>query len=106
MKFCKVVAIMNITDYNVLHVPIQQLDVPGVTVSMVKGFGDYVNDFSPFGFSENMKIEIYTTTEQAEIIAVELAALADNLTQGGGVIAIEPVHRLMNVGKLDLPTTE
>jgi len=53
-----------------------------------------------------MKIEIYTTTEQAEIIAVELAALAGNLTQGGGVIAIEPVHRLMNVGKLDLPTTE
>jgi nitrogen regulatory protein PII len=39
MKYCKVVAIMNITDYNVLHVPIQKLDVPGVTVSMVKGFG-------------------------------------------------------------------
>ena len=39
MKYCKVVAIMNITDYNLLHVPIQQLGVPGVTVSMVKGFG-------------------------------------------------------------------
>ena len=106
MKFCKVVAIMNITDYNVLHVPVQQLDVPGITVSMVKGFGDYVNGFSPYGFSENMKIEIYTTAEQAESIAVELAALADNWTEGGGVIAIEPVNQLMNVRKLDASTTE
>ena len=30
MKFCKVLAIMNVTDYNVLHEPIQRLDVPGV----------------------------------------------------------------------------
>ena len=101
MKFCKVVAIMNITDYNILHVPIQQLDVPGVTVSIVKGFGDYVNAFNSFGFSENMKVEIYTTAEQADKIATELSALADRLTEGGGVIAIEPVHQLMNVRKLD-----
>ena len=102
MKYCKVVAIVNITDYNALHVPIQQLDVPGITVSMVKGFGDYVNNFSPFGFSDNMKIEIYTTEEQAKTIAAELSSLADQLTEGGGVIAIEPVDQLMNVRKLNL----
>lgn len=101
MKYCKVVAILNITDYKALHEPIQQLDVPGITVSMVKGFGDYVNDFSPFGFSDNMKVEIYTTAEQAETVAAELSALADRLTKGGGVVAIEPVHQLMNVRKLD-----
>lgn len=101
MKYRKVVAIMNITDYNTLHLPIQQMDVPGVTVSMVKGFGDYVNEFSPFGFSDNMKVEIYTTSEQAETIANELSSLADQLTKGGGVVAIEPVHQLMNVRKLD-----
>lgn len=101
MKYCKVVAIMNITDYNALHVPIQQMDVPGITVSMVKGFGDYVNNFSPFGFSDNMKIEIYTTEDQARTIAAELSSLADQLTVGGGIVAIEPVDQLMNVRKLD-----
>lgn len=101
MKFCKVVAIMNVTDYSMLHEPIQRLDVPGVTVSMVKGFGDYVNNFSPFGFSDNMKVEIYTTEEHAETIAAELSSLADQLTEGGGVVAIEPVHQLMNVRKLN-----
>ena len=101
MKYCKVVAILNVTDYNVLHEPIQRLDVPGVTVSMVKGFGDYVNNFDPFGFSDNMKVEIYTLEEQAETIARALSALADQLTEGGGVVAIEPVAQLMNVRKLE-----
>ena len=101
MTYCKVVAIMNVTDYSVLHEPIQRLDVPGVTVSMVKGFGDYVNNFDPFGFSDNMKLEIYATQEQAETIAQELSSLADQLTEGGGVVAIEPVACLMNVRKLE-----
>lgn len=100
MKNRKVVAIMNVTDYNLLNVPIQQMDVPGVTVTMVKGFGDYVNNFNPYGFSDNMKVEIYTTAEQAEVIGAELAALGDQLTEGGGVVAIEPVQQQMNVRKL------
>ena len=100
MKYCKVVAIMNVTDYSMLHEPIQRLDVPGVTVSMVKGFGDYVNNFDPFGFSDNIKLEIYTTEEQAESIAGSLSTIADGMTEGGGVIAIEPVTQLMNVKRL------
>ena len=101
MKYSKVVAILNLSDYGALHEPIQRLDVSGITVSMVKGFGDYVNNFSPYGFSENMKIEIYATQNQAETIAEELSSLANQLTKGGGVVAIEPVTRLMNVRKLE-----
>jgi nitrogen regulatory protein PII len=56
----------------------------------------------PFGFSENMKVEIYTTEEQAKTIAAELSSLADQLTEGGGVVAIEPVLQLTNVRKLDV----
>ena len=101
MKYFKVVAILNLSDYGALHEPIQRLDVSGIEVSMVKGFGEYVNNFSPYGFSDNMKIEIYTIPEQAETIAEELSSLANQLTKGGGVVAIEPVTRLMNVRKLE-----
>ncbi len=78
-----------------------KLDIPGVTVSMVRGFGDYVNNFDPYGFSDNMKIEIYTLTEQASEIAEVLTRLADEMTEGGGIIAVEPVSQLMNVRKLN-----
>jgi nitrogen regulatory protein PII len=102
MDYCKVVAILNITDYRLISPAIHKLDLPGVTISMVKGFGDYINQFNEFGFSDNMKIEIYTSTEQAEIVADTLASMANEMTEGGGVVAIEPVNKLLNVRKLDI----
>ena len=101
MSYSKVVAIINITDYGLISDTLTKLDIPGVTVSMVKGFGDYVNTFEPHGFSDNMKIEVYTTTDQAEEVALQLSRLADEMTEGGGVIAIEPITALMNVRKLN-----
>ena len=103
MKYSKVVAILNITDYELIADELKKQNIPGVTVSSVQGYGDYVNDFAPFGFSENMKIEIYTSSEQAEEIAQMLADLANKMTEGGGVVAIEPVSKLLNVRKLSDP---
>lgn len=101
MNYCKVVVIMNITDYGLIRPAILKLNVPGVTVSMVKGFGDYVNAFNEFGLSDNMKIEIYTSEQQAEEVASTFTAIANDLTEGGGIVAIEPVKQLFNVRKLD-----
>jgi nitrogen regulatory protein P-II 1 len=100
MEYSKVVAILNISDYGLLSEALKSSNIPGVTVSRVEGYGDYVNDFAAFGFSENMKIEIYTDSEQAEAIAQQLSELANAMTEGGGVIAIEPVSTLLNVRKL------
>ena len=100
MNYCKVVAIINITDYGLISEQLKSLHVPGVTVSKVHGYGDYVNEFAEFGFSENMKIEIYTSEEHAESIAQVLSELAIELTEGGGVIAIEPLSKLLNVKKI------
>ena len=98
MNYCKVVVIMNITDYGLINTAIH---VPGVTVSMVKGFGDYINTFNDFGLSDNMKIEIYTSEQQAEEVASTFTTIANDLTEGGGIVAIEPVKQLYNVRKLD-----
>ena len=91
---------MNITDYGLISEQLKQIHIPGVTVSKVHGYGDYVNEYAEFGFSENMKIEIYTNEEQAEQLAIVLSELADEMTEGGGIIAIEPLSKLLNVRKL------
>ncbi len=100
MSYSKVVMIMNITDYELISDDINKLNAPGVTVSRAQGYGDYVNEFNQYGLSDGLKIEIYTSSEQAEEIAKALSELAVNMTEGGGVVAIEPVSRLMNVKKL------
>jgi nitrogen regulatory protein PII len=101
MNYSKVTAIFNTTDYGLLSDDLAALDIPGVSVSKVMGFGDYVNEFADFGFSENMKIEIFTTTEQARDIALLLTERGNEMTEGGGVVAIEPVTDLFNVKKLN-----
>jgi nitrogen regulatory protein PII len=100
MEYCKVVAILNISDYGVISEELKRNNIPGVTVSRVQGYGDFVNNYAPFGFSENMKIEIYTHSDQAEDLARQLTELANAMTDGGGVVAIEPVSTLLNVRKL------
>jgi len=101
MWYSKVVMILNISDYELISDDINKLNVPGISVSNVKGFGDYVNEFNSQGLSESLKIEIYTGTEQAETIAIVLSELANTMTEGGGVVAIEPVSKLINVKKLE-----
>lgn len=101
MKYSKVTVIFNITDYALIRDDLTALNIPGVSVSKVEGFGDYINEYDDNGFSENLKIEIYTTTEQAEEIADMLAQKANEMTEGGGVIAIQSVDTLMNVKKIN-----
>lgn len=101
MWYSKVVMILNISDYELISDEINKLNIPGMSVGTVKGFGDYVNEFNPQGLSESLKIEIYTSSEQSEKVATVLSDLANNMTQGGGVVAIEPVSKLMNVKKLE-----
>jgi nitrogen regulatory protein P-II 1 len=100
MSYSKVVAILNITDYELISDELTRLNVPGISLSKVQGFGDYVNEYSPNGFSNSMKIEIYTHAEQAGEIARVLSVLAEDITDGGGVVAVEPVAELFNVRKL------
>jgi nitrogen regulatory protein P-II 1 len=101
MWFSKVFMIINITDYELISDEINKLNVPGITISHVQGFGDYLNQYSPQGLCNSLKVEIYTSSEQADGIASTLSKLAINMTEGGGVVAIEPVSKLLNVKKID-----
>lgn len=100
MKYSKVTAIINCTDYSQIKDSLAHLNLPGVSVSPVQGYGDYFNEYSENGFSSNLKIEIYTTIEQAQEIANILSDRANEMTDGGGMVSIESVTSLLNVRKL------
>jgi len=100
MVYSKVILIINITDYKLISDVIDKLNVPGITISRVQGFGDYLNEYSPQGLCDSLKVEIYSTSEQADTIAAALSKMAKNMTEGGGLVAIEPVSELLNVKKI------
>lgn len=100
MSYSKVTAIMDLDDFSPLENALKTLSIPGLSISRVRGFGDYVNYYQKSGLSDSVKVEIYATSEQAEKIALQLSQLGESMTEGGGLVAIEPVSKLMNVKKL------
>lgn len=96
----KVVMILNVSDYSLIAEDVNRLNIPGISVSKVEGYGSYINEFNDYGLCESLKVEVYTTVDEAQRIAEVFAELAKRMTEGGGVVAIEPVSSLLNNKKL------
>ena len=97
MNYSKVVLILGVDDYSLLGEALEKLSIPGVSVSKLRGYGKYFNEYSSTGLSDSIKVETYCESSQAESIAEALAQLAAELTETGGIVAIEPVSRLYNL---------
>jgi len=96
----KVIMILNISDFGLIAKEVNSLNIPGITVSKVEGYGNYINEFNDYGLCESLKVEVYTSADQAQDIADVFSELAKRMTEGGGVVAIEPVSSLLNNKKL------
>jgi len=96
MQYSKVVAIMNIVSYESIITSLKSLNIPGISVSPIKGCGGHRSHSGECELYENTKMEIYTTATQAEEIAQFLANLLNEHTENGGIVAVEPVDNLLN----------
>ncbi len=96
----KVIMILNISDFGLIAKEVNSLNIPGITVSKVEGYGNYINEFNDYGLCESLKVEVYTSADQAQDIADVFSELAKRMTEGGGVVAIEPVSSLLNNKRL------
>jgi nitrogen regulatory protein P-II 1 len=83
---------------------LQTMDIPGLTVSAVMGFGrqgghtetyrgtEYAIDFVP-----KVKVEVVVPTEQAEAVANRIAEVAGTGRIGDGKIWIERVSQVVRI---------
>jgi len=96
MSYRKVVAIMNIVSYESIIDELKKLNVPGISISNIKGCGGHRSHSGECELYENTKLEIYASPERAEEIAAYLAEILNQRTENGGIVAIEPVSKLFN----------
>ena len=99
MQYSKVVAIMNIVSYESIIADLKKINVPGISITPIKGCGGHRSHSGECELYENTKLEIYTTSSHAEEIAVYLSELLKERTENGGIVAIEPVTNLFNFKK-------
>lgn len=93
--FYKVTAITRSGCLETVETNLQQANVRGITVTPVKGYGEYKNFFAADCMKPFVRIEVFTTRgrEVADII-VEAAHTGQ---PGDGVVAIERVDDVIRV---------
>ena len=97
MDLKQVVAIVRTDALEDVEARLRQLSVPGLSVSRVKGFGEYANFFTPDWMSAYARIEVFTDVTQAQRIVDAIMHAAHTGTAGDGIVAILPVQKLYRI---------
>lgn len=97
MKYNKIVAIIQITRLEQVEERLQELNIPGISVTKVKGYGEYANFFSPDWKSTYARIEIYCQPSQTNAIVNEIMDQAHTGASGDGIVAVIPVETVYRI---------
>lgn len=97
MKFSYVVAIVPPGAVDALERKLRTIGIGGITLSRVKGFGEYKNFFSSDWLSDHTKIEIFAQESQVEELLSVLMEIAASDVPGAGIAAVMPVEKFLHL---------
>lgn len=95
MSTRKVEAIVRFSALEGVEDALKEAGINGLTVSPVRGFGEYRNFFRDDWTHRFARIEIFTT--RAEEIANLIVEAAHTGAAGDGLVAIEPVDQVVRI---------
>ena len=94
MDYKRIIVILPEEGLDDAEARLRQLGVAGMTVSRVKGYGEYRNHFTSNWLSERAKIELFVEAAQVDTV---LEALSEGC---GGIAAVLPVERFVHLRSL------
>ena len=97
MRFRKVTAIFRTERLEAVEKRIKELNIPGVSVTKVKGFGEYANFYKTDWLCNHVRIEIFTGARQADELAQTIMDAAHTGIEGDGIVAILPVESVYHI---------
>ncbi len=97
MELKKIVAMIRNTVLEKVEARLIDMRVRGITVTKVKGYGEYANFFSPDWLVTHSRIEIFTDEARAGEIAAAIMEVAHTGMEGDGIVAIIPVQKLYRI---------
>ncbi len=97
MELRKVTAIIRSHALERVEERLQRMGVKGLSVSNVKGYGEYANFFTHDWLITHSRIEIFAEKHRAEQIAHAVLETARTGAQGDGFVAISPVEKVFRV---------
>ena len=97
MELKKVLAIVRTDVIEHVESRLIQLGVPGITITRVKGFGEYSNFFTHDWLSAYVRIEVFTDVDQVQEIVDAILDAAHTGTAGDGIVSVLPVETLYRI---------
>lgn len=97
MSFKYVVAIIWPEFVAPLEAKLRGLGIGGITLSKVKGFGEYRSSFSGDGLTEHTKVEIFVEDGKVDALLAALRELASTGAPGSGIAAVVPVDKFLHL---------
>lgn len=93
----KVTAIVRVEDVERVEAALQEIHVSGVSVTRVKGYGEYADFFARDWLADHARFEVFTGRERAGEVARAILAAASSGTRGDGIVCLLPVEQVWRV---------
>ncbi len=97
MHFAKVTAIVRPSAVKAIEARLREAGVPGMSVSHVKGYGDYADFFRNDWMVTHVRIEVFIRQTQSEQVAEIIMEAGHTGLEGDGLVAIIPVSGLYHI---------
>lgn len=96
-SYCKVTAIVRVDRLERVEEALQALRVGGVSISRVKGYGEYADYFARDWMSAYARVEVFAGTDRSAAIVAAVLRAAGTGTRGDGIVAVEPVEAVLRI---------
>ena len=96
-KFCKVTAIFSSLELEKVEGALRAIGVSGLTVSKVRGFGEYRNYYAEDTMADWVRAEIFEEAGRAEKIVKTIARTVHKGLDSDGFVAVLPVDDLLPI---------
>jgi nitrogen regulatory protein P-II 1 len=97
MEFRRVTAIIRPGVLEKVEEALQGLGVPGVSVTKVKGYGEYADFFTPDWMLTHVRVEVFIGLHRADEVAQAIMHAAHTGMVGDGIVAISPVEAVYHI---------
>lgn len=97
MEFAKVVAIIRPEVCRKVEEKLKEIGVSGVSITNIKGYGEYADFYREDWLVDHVQLEIYSTAGKAEALAEQLMEAAHTGLEGDGIVAVIPVQAVWHI---------
>lgn len=95
--YARVTAIVRMDRVERVEAALQDIHVSGVSVSHVKGYGEYADFYARDWMDQYARFEIFTSAEHGDRIVEAILAAASSGTRGDGIVCVSPVEQVWRV---------